>query len=958
MASIIHEIDDIFPGDSMMAQAMKAFDWTNSPLGDPGDWPDALKIPLRLLLISRFEMWLAWGPELIFFYNDAYIPTLGIKHGAALGQPLKTVWAEVYDEVTEQVNLVHQGKASWDENILMLLERSGFPEETYHSFSYSPLRGPDGPVCGVFCAVREDTARVIGERRLETIRQLGAALTNAGDMACIDHGIERVLGQNKRDFPFYGYHFFIHAEDGQRWCDGWDNAADAPDLQDISSAYDAAGQIIDLPATYHWPRGDWDQPPTKALAIAIPGTSNENGAGKLLLGLNPYRGKESEILEIARIIAAQIGGALANLAAMAAERRRADRMWSRSRDLVLAVDREGMFRSVSPSWTRILGHPVESVVGKNFRLFIHPDDLHPSAKALSSAFETENLSDFENRFRSLNGDYRSIAWNTSLEGDVIYAYGRDVTERRRVEAALSNSRQQFRHLVQSVTDYAICMIDLDGQVFSWNEGARRIMGYDPEEIIGQHFSRFYTDDDRARGEPAKTLEIARRDGRFLVEGWRRRKNGEEFQAHVVLDCVRNDHGQTIGFAKITRDISQREEAQRQLEVTREALAQSQKMDAIGQLTGGVAHDFNNLLMAVMSSLELLRKRLPDDPSLLRLMDTAFEGAKRGATLTQRMLAFARRQQLDVRPVDVPQLLAGMNDLVQRSIGPEWPISIRFPMELPVVRADANQLEMAVLNLIVNARDASPNGGPILITASREDKEEDSVAGLAAGPYVRLEVQDQGVGMDAETLRRATEPFFTTKGVGKGTGLGLPMVHGMTQQIGGAFELRSPDEKGVSAILWLPLAEIHESEADEEAAPAEEAVQNAEPVILPPPTPKLRVVAVDDDPLVLLNTVAMLEDLGHEAIGMPSAVMAMALFTNRDDIDLVVTDQAMPDMTGVDLLAALADLRPGLAAIIASGYGTGIEVPEHAMRLNKPFDQQKLAATIHLAMGYELPAVAA
>jgi signal transduction histidine kinase len=275
------------------------------------------------------------------------------------------------------------------------------------------------------------------------------------------------------------------------------------------------------------------------------------------------------------------------------------------------------------------------------------------------------------------------------------------------------------------------------------------------------------------------------------EGWRVRKDGTSFLAHVIIDPIRDERGEIIGFAKITRDITERQLAQTQLEEAREALFQSQKMDAVGQLTGGVAHDFNNLLMAVMGSLEMAKKRGITDPSVTRLIDNAYQGAQRGANLTQRMLAFARRQPLNTKALDVAQLVTNMGELLRRSLGPSIELALDFPPGLPHVQADENQLELALLNLSVNARDAMPGSGTIRIGATRE-----TVLGtrdLPTGTYVRLWVRDEGEGMDEATLARAAEPFFTTKGVGKGTGLGLAMVHGMAAQSGGRLTLKS--EKG-------------------------------------------------------------------------------------------------------------------------------------------------------------------
>ena len=334
---------------------------------------------------------------------------------------------------------------------------------------------------------------------------------------------------------------------------------------------------------------------------------------------------------------------------------------------------------------------------------------------------------------------------------------RDVTERHEAE-------QRYRILIDGVTDYAIFSLDRNGNVTSWNSGAERIKGYAPEEIIGRHFSQFYTDEDRATGEPQKALETAKRESRFEKEGRRVRKDGSLFWAHVVIDAIHNDAGELIGYAKITRDITERREAHQKLEKTREALFQSQKMDAIGQLTGGIAHDFNNLLMAVLGSLELLRKRLPDDPRQRALLENAVEGARRGAALTNRMLSFARRQELKLETVDVPELVRGMTELMRRSLGPSVSIETRFPLAALSVRADANQLEMALLNLAVNARDAMPDGGQIVIAAREESISHSN--GLKPGRYIVLTISDSGEGMDEETSDAQRSPSLLLRESGK------------------------------------------------------------------------------------------------------------------------------------------------------------------------------------------------
>ncbi len=506
-------------------------------------------------------------------------------------------------------------------------------------------------------------------------------------------------------------------------------------------------------------------------------------------------------------------------------------------------------------------------------------------------------------------------------------------------AALDRSQTQFRLLVQGVSDYAIYMLDPSGLVSSWNAGAERIKGFAPEEVIGRHFRTFYPEEDRDRGLPEQALETALREGRFASEGLRVRKDGTHFRASVVIDAIKDDDGALIGYAKITRDVTERDEAQRELELAREALFQSQKLEAIGQLTGGVAHDFNNLLMAIMSGLELLRKRVPDDPRIVKLLDNATQAADRGAKLTQRMLAFARRQELTAEPVNLPKLVAGMTELMQRSLGPQYVIDTSFSAGLPPALTDVNQLEMALLNLAVNARDAMPDGGRLTISATDVRAREGEVEDLAPGRYLRLTIADNGSGMDADTLRRAADPFFTTKGVGKGTGLGLSMVHGFTRQMGGALQLDSSPGEGTRAHIWLPAAA---GATLLQMVPAEAAAESAGP----PRT----ILAVDDDGLVLMNTVAMLEDLGHRVFEAASGEEALAAFDEHDEIDLLVTDQAMPGMTGSALIAALRRRRADLPVILATGYGeTPADVGAAVHRLSKPYGQAELARALTVAM---------
>jgi signal transduction histidine kinase/DNA-binding response OmpR family regulator len=382
-------------------------------------------------------------------------------------------------------------------------------------------------------------------------------------------------------------------------------------------------------------------------------------------------------------------------------------------------------------------------------------------------------------------------------------------------------------------------------------------------------------------------------------------------------------------ADLMKEVAARERAQEQLR-------QAQKMETIGQLTGGVAHDFNNLLMAVMGNLDLLRKRLPDDPRLRRLIDGALQGAERGASLTQRLLAFARQQDLRVVPADLRALINGMSDLLERSLGPRVALRLEVPEALPPARVDANQLELAILNLAINARDAMPDGGSIEIKVCEHQANGD--AALKSGRYLKLSVIDTGKGMPPEILKRAIEPFFSSKPLGKGTGLGLSMVHGLAVQLGGALQLSSTPGKGTAATLLLPV-DTSTPEAEDTAHRSQKVNRSA--VIL----------FVDDDPLIAMSTTEMLEDLGHQVIGANSGLHALDILRSEQPIDLMVTDHVMPGMTGIELAAATREVRPTLPILLATGYA---DLPEGAQldlpRLAKPYHQDQLRDRLDQLLG--------
>jgi len=427
-------------------------------------------------------------------------------------------------------------------------------------------------------------------------------------------------------------------------------------------------------------------------------------------------------------------------------------------------------------------------------------------------------------------------------------------------------------------------------------------------------------------------ELLRAKVRVFADLYRKTRQLEQLN----LDLEHRVEERTAELARANAELEQRvEQRTREHEAALAQVHEMQKQESIGQLTGGVAHDFNNLLMVILGNLQLLRKRLPDDPRLHRLVDGAMQGADRGATLTKRMLAFARRQELKPETIDLPMLVDGMEEMLRRTLGSTIQIVTAYRPQLPAIRVDPNQLELALLNLALNARDAMPYGGQLTIGGSCISAGPDAPKELAPGRYICLTVSDTGAGMDEATLRRAAEPFFTTKGAGKGTGLGLSMVYGVAAQSGGAMRITSRLGDGTTVELWLPVSDA-----------AEHTTAGPTTVFVGSLGRSCRVLVVDDDPLVVASTAAMLEDLGHIVVEAFSGARALDMLKLGTNVDVVVTDHAMPGMTGAELARQIRQIWPDLPVILASGYAELPNAEDPGLpRLSKPFRQDELSGQI-------------
>jgi PAS domain S-box-containing protein len=595
-----------------------------------------------------------------------------------------------------------------------------------------------------------------------------------------------------------------------------------------------------------------------------------------------------------------------------------DRIWELSEDLLGVSNFEGYFTSINPAWTRLLGWSEDEIKRMHVSQLRHPDDA-PAAVAqralLAKGAPTVRM---ENRFRHKDGSWCWLSWTLSVEKGLIYVIGRNVTAEKAAVERLRESERMFRLFVGGVTDYALFRLDAAGVISSWNAGAERIKGYSADDIIGKHYRTFYTPEDRAAGLPELALRTASTEGRYEAEGWRVRKDGSRFWASAVLDAIRDETGALIGFAKVTRDITERREAQLALAQVQEQLAQSQKMEAVGQLTGGIAHDFNNLLTIVLGNLEAAQRLLGKlEPSSLgrlnRFIANAIRGGQRATTLTQRLLAFSRRQPLNPRALDVNKFIIGAAEFLQRSLGETVQVEAVAGAGVWRAEVDADQLETSLLNLALNARDAMPTGGKLTIETSNAFLDDAYVQGqpeLKPGQYVLISVSDTGTGMDSEVRSRAFEPFFTTKGVGEGTGLGLSQVYGFVRQSRGHIKIYSELGEGTTIKLYLPRA-VQTSDDDAETPITIEGLDGEH---------GQTVLVVEDDADVREYLAEVLHDLNYRVLAVQDSAGALRYLREQDvRIDVLLTDVVLPGVNGRQLADQAHEIRPGLPVLFMTGY---------------------------------------
>ena len=948
-----------------MGALVRGRDWTGSTIGPTSGWPEGLKIPLRMMLSSRFEMWLGWGEDLTFFYNDAYIPTLGAKHPWALGQPVREVWKEVFDAVADRIHSVmRDGEPTWDKALLLLLERNGYPEETYHTFSYSPLYGDAGEVGGLMCVVTEETERVISERRLDTLRNLASELVGVRSSDGVVNAALRALADNNKDFPFS----IIYLQDTTS------QVTSCHALPETEAIVDAIWGLKQPPPTLQkaeleaWvgdlPTGAWDLAPRDMLFVPIPNAGQEAPLGTLALGLNPYRLDDSGIADFAILIAGQIAGALINVAAYEAERgemARLREMFAQSPSF-MAILRgpEHRFELTNPPYLQLIGH--RNVIGLPVRQAI-PEvagqgffELLDEVYATGEPFVGRDLPITIMRTpgaapepRVLDFVYQPIR---NATGDVngIFVEGIDITAAHEADAAARRSEAQFRTFAQVMPNH-VWAATPEGYLDWFNQQTFIYSGLDHADLEGTGWVTIVHPDDVATAAAKWTNALAQGDN-YETEFRIRRADGS-YRWHLIrAQPIRDEGGGIVRWVGTNTDIEDQKEAlvvladinaalekrvedrSAQLSKTEDALRQAQKMEAVGQLTGGIAHDFNNLLQGIIGSLDRVQHRINQGRinDVDRFLKAAIESANRAAGLTHRLLAFSRRQTLDPRPLDANRLIGGMEDLIRRTMGPNVAIEVVGAGGLWPMFVDGSQLENSLLNLCINARDAMPSGGKLTIETANKWLDERSARerNLPPGQYVSLCVSDSGIGMPPDVIEHAFDPFFTTKPLGRGTGLGLSMIYGFVRQSGGQVRVYSEVGQGTTMCLYFPR---HFGRVPEEKLAPQELVERGfgETVLV-----------VDDEPTVRMLITEVLSENFYRVVEAQDGPTALKILEGDLRIDLMITDVGLPGgLNGRQVADAARVLRKNLKVLFITGYaenaaiGNGLLDPGMEI-LTKPF----------------------
>src|ERR1700722_3781883 len=813
---------DFLTGGGEMGALTRAYDWSASPLGHPETWPQSLRTALRILLNTNHPMFIWWGEDLIQFYNDAYRQTMGPElHPSALGQRGRECWAEIWPIIGPQIEQVMSGGGpTWHENQLVPVTRFGRLDRVYWTYGFSPI-DEDDRIGGVLVVCRDVTTDYLAASALREREAELARVQQIGQIGGLE--VDLRTGFHNRRSPEYLLIHGLPADAANESHEDWVRRIHPEDREATEQKFrDAvASNVHDYTVQYRIIRPSDGE----TRWISVKSTIERDANGKPLRLIGAHTDVTEQVLaeqalrqseELYRKLADQLTELNATLAQRVEEKtRERDRIWSVSQDLLLVANRNGVWRTVNPAWTRALGWSEAELLNRTSEWLEHPDDhgiTHAKARELGARETTVR---FESRLRHKDGAYRWFSWMGVSDRDNNYAVARDVT---------------------------------------------------------------------AEKAAAERLKIAE-----------------------------------------------------------EALLQSQKMEAVGQLTGGIAHDFNNLLTGIVGSLDLLQTRINQGrtDNVARYINAAMTSANRAAALTHRLLAFARRQPLIPKVIDVNQLVVSLEDLLRRTIGGAIDLKIIASNQLWSTLCDPNQLESALLNLAINARDAMPRGGELTITTSNVRLEEviaDTPA-LSPGDYVCIDVADTGIGMSAEVATRAFDPFFTTKPIGQGTGLGLSMIYGFARQSNGHVTIVSKLQQGTSVKLYLPR---HRGEVPAEQATELVAAEHA--------ATGETVLVIEDEPVVRGVILEMLGEQGYRTLEAVDGPSGLRILRTGERIDLLVTDVGLPGMNGRQLADQARETRPDLKILFITGYAESAAMADGFLQpgmemITKPFDLENLSQRI-------------
>jgi PAS domain S-box-containing protein len=813
---------DFLAGGGEMGALMRSYDWSLTPLGRPANWPQSLRTAVRLVLNTNHPMFIWWGPHLVQFYNDAYRQTMGPeRHPHALGQGGRECWAEIWDIIGPQIDQVMDGGgATWHENQLVPVTRHGRLEQVYWTYGFSPIDEDDG-VGGVLVVCRDVTKDYLSSLALRDREAELARVQQIGRIGGLE--VDLRTGFHNRRSPEYLLIHGLPADAARESHEDWVRRIHPEDREATEKQFrDAiASQLRDYTAQYRIIR-----PNDGALRwISVRATIERDDSGKAVRLIGAHSDVTEQVMaeqalrqseERYRTLADQLAELNATLAQRVEEKtRERDRIWNVSQDLLLVADRNGVWKTINPAWTRTLGWSEAELLNRTSEWLEHPDDGGITQARVKKLGGSDDTAKFESRVRHKDGSYRWLSWTGVPDQDHIYAVARDVTA------------------------------------------------------------------EKAAAE--------------------------------------------------------------RLKATEEALLQSQKMEAVGQLTGGIAHDFNNLLTGIVGSLDLLQTRLNQGrtDNVGRYIDAAMTSANRAAALTHRLLAFARRQPLIPKGVDANQLVVSLEDLLRRTIGETIDLSIVAADDLWTTLCDPNQLESALLNLAINARDAMPDGGKLTISTANaliDGVTADALA-LSPGEYICIDVTDTGTGMSAEVAARAFDPFFTTKPIGQGTGLGLSMIYGFARQSNGHAMIETRIGQGTSIKLYLPR---HHSEIAVEHAAAATAAQHA--------ATGETVLVVEDEPVVRGVILEMLGEQGYRTLEAVDGPAGLRLLRGDARVDLLLTDVGLPGMNGRQLADQAREMRPGLKVLFITGYAESAAIADGFLQpgmemITKPFDLGNLSRRV-------------